>query len=685
MTYVRPSSDKPVKSGASHSSGERRGVLLWAGFWLALVLIGSKAVMLGDADSWKWILATIPAGAAVSLGGDADSWKWMMTLIRISYRDVLFAFALGGVGELCVLALAGKPRTAVLVRRSVLITATVCAFFSVVACGVFKALGRPLSFDLLRLIRGAAVKSSIADRLTWQIVLSMIAVPAGFFLLAQRNPRLRIFSQAVLPSMGLWILAGSLTKQADEGDLKSRRLALCPHVELVRSTVVGILGRSHPNLESDYPPEDMEECRSFAERTSLPRTAFQPPAGVGRPKNVIVIVLESVGTKYLSLYGSRYDTTPHLLKESRHALVFDNISAHAPYTFCSFMALNFSMYPGVPWAYAPGAFYPENQPGYLPPTFASVMKQRGSRTAYLHNGDLEWGGTNEILKGEGYDSVEDFRTLKAPPLTSWGAEDRYLFDRLIQFIDEKPGQPFLAYCWTDQTHHPYAQRPEVPRVDFFKGKPPKQLADELSNYLNVIRETDGHLGRLFDALRERGIADDTLVVITGDHGEAFRDPHYQQQHGYSVWQEEVNVPFMVWNPRLFPEGRHMPEVGGHVDLNPTVADILGVEPPDAWQGHSLFVPSRPNRTFFVASVDDYLLGIREDRWKYILEMTGGRESLFDLAADPEEKHNLLSTDPSRVKRMRQRLSAWIAFEDHYLSTPPPRRVPVALRQNTVEK
>lgn len=95
-------------------------------------------------------------------------------------RDVLFAFALGGVGELCVLALARKPRTAVLVRRSVLITATVCAFFSVVACGVFKALGRPLSFDLLRLIRGAAVKSSIADRLTWQIVLSMIAVPAGF-------------------------------------------------------------------------------------------------------------------------------------------------------------------------------------------------------------------------------------------------------------------------------------------------------------------------------------------------------------------------------------------------------------------------------------------------------------------------------------------------------------------------
>ena len=61
------------------------------------------------------------------------------------------------------------------------------------------------------------------------------------------------------------------------------------------------------------------------------------------PKNVIVVVLESVGTRYMSLYGSKYDTTPLLQKEAAHALVFDNFYAHVPYTFCSFMALNFSI------------------------------------------------------------------------------------------------------------------------------------------------------------------------------------------------------------------------------------------------------------------------------------------------------------------------------------------------------
>ena len=664
VTDSRLSSDDTMTPGAPHSSGERRGALLWAGFWLALVLVGAKAVMLGEPQAWDWPLE----------------------LMRVSFRDVIFALALCGGGELCALALARRPRAAALLRRGVLIMATVCAFFSVIACGVFRSLGRPLSFDLLRLIRGAAVRSSITDRLTWQVVLALVVVPVAFFVVARCRPRRRIFAPAILSCMAVWIIAGSLRKPDNESNRTALRLAFCPHVELVRSTVVGMLGRSRGELPQDFPAEDQDEFRPFGDRGASPRAGFKPPPGVARPRNVIVVVLESVGTKYLSLYGSRYATTPHLLAESRHAMLFDNVNAHAPYTFCTFMAVNFSIYPGVPWCYAPGIFYPDGDaPEHLPPTFAAVMKQRGWRTAYLHNGDMEWGGANEMIDNEGYEIVEDFRTLKAPALTSWGAEDRYLIDRLIRWIDEKPGQPFLAYCWTDQTHHPYAQSPGAPRTDFFQGKPPKALAEDLGNYLNVLHDTDAHLGRLFAALRERGLADDTLVVITGDHGEAFCDPHDQQQHGFSVWQEEVSVPFMVWNPRLFPGGGRSAAVGGHVDLNPTIADILGAEIPDAWQGHSLFAPDRPDRTFFVASVDDYIFGIREDRWKYVLEMTGGREWLFDLAADPLEQRNILATDPARVKRMRQRLSAWISFEDHFLSTVPPDRGPRVTQAKTALK
>ncbi len=622
--------------------------LVWVGFWLALVLVGAKAVSLG-------VLGT---------------WVWPLELARVSWRDVLFALALGAVGETGAWVFARRPRVAAAVRTGVLAGAAGCALYGVVAYGIFESLDRPLSFDLLRLMRGAAVKSSILDRLTWPIAAAMVAVPVAFFVVALRGSRRRVFSPAMVSCVGVWIVAGSLQGPAAGLGRKAQRLVLSPHVELLRSTLVGVAGRRRGELPRDFLPEDQDELQPFGQRGAGPRAGFAPGAKVERPRNVIVVILESVGTKYLSLYGSRYATTPHLAEESKHALLFDNVHAHAPYTFCTFMAVNFSIYPGLPWCYAPGVHAPDGGPRGLPPTFAAVLKKRGWRTAYLHNGDMDWGGEKVMLAGAGYDTVEDYHDFKAPELTSWGAEDRYLIDRLIQWIDEKPGQPFLAYCWTDQTHNPYMQRPGAERVDFFQGQPPPAHAEALGKYLNVLRETDAQLGRLFAALRARGLADDTLVVVTGDHGEAFTDPHDQQGHGFSVWQEEVNVPFMVWNPRLFPEGGRRSAVGGHVDLNPTVADVLGAEVPDAWQGHSLFVSGRPERTFFVASVDDYLLGIREDRWKYIYEATSGRESLFDLAADPDELRNVLAAEPERVRRLRQRLAAWVAFEDGFLGGPP---------------
>src|SRR5262249_29786259 len=161
----------------------------------------------------------------------------------------------------------------------------------------------------------------------------------------------------------------------------------------------------------------------------------------------------------------------------------------------------------------------------------------------------------------------------------WGAEDRFLVDRLIRFVDEQKGRPFVAVCWTDQTHDPYQPSPGAHFADYLGDEPTSPHAGDLVRYLNVLHETDRHLGRLFAALRERGLAADTLVVVTGDHGEAFGDPHEQRGHGFTLFQEDVHVPLILWNPRLFSPGRRVQGAGAHVDLNPTIADVLGVAPP----------------------------------------------------------------------------------------------------------
>jgi phosphoglycerol transferase MdoB-like AlkP superfamily enzyme len=271
-----------------------------------------------------------------------------------------------------------------------------------------------------------------------------------------------------------------------------------------------------------------------------------------------------------------------------------------------------------------------------------------------------------LEEGKGFEKTYGYTQLGGKRLSSWGTEDRCLIDRLIQWIEEKPGQPFLAVCWTDQTHDPYTLSPGVKPVDFFQGKPPTAHAADLSRYLTILHETDRHLGRLFAMLRARGLADDTLVVVTGDHGEAFSDPHDQRGHSLTVYQEEVSVPLMLWNPRLFREGRRVANVGGHVDMNPTITDVLGIKPPNEWQGHSLFDPSRPERTYFFASAGEHVFGMREGMWKYLFDATSGREMLFNLGRDVEEQRNIASSEQKRCEGFRKRVAGWVAFEEEFV-------------------
>jgi lipoteichoic acid synthase len=223
-------------------------------------------------------------------------------------------------------------------------------------------------------------------------------------------------------------------------------------------------------------------------------------------------------------------------------------------------------------------------------------------------------------------------------------------------------RPFFALGWTINSHHPYEPVPGQTIVDFFAGLPSLPPDDyDLGRYLNTIYETDAQLGRLFDGLRARGMAEDTLVIVTGDHGQGFGWPHGTWGHGFRVYDENVRVPLMVWNPRLFPTGRRSEQVTSHVDMNPTVAELMGLPTAPAWQGRNVFASNRPPRAYFYAANDLYLLGVRDANWKYIYDATRGREELYDLARDPDEQLSLAAANSERCRVLRQRLAAWKAF------------------------
>ena len=368
----------------------------------------------------------------------------------------------------------------------------------------------------------------------------------------------------------------------------------------------------------------------------------------------MLLVLESTGARYLSLYGSPYRTTPHLDAEAKNALVFDAFYANVGFTANALAAISLSVYPYMTWRE-----YTQEYPDFPGQTLAQVLAPRGYRSAVFTNGFLDYVNQGRFLKGRGYEQLVDWQAMDAgEPLNSWGGPEGPVLDRALAWIDAEKDQPFHLVFWSQQSHHPYDPAPDQPLVDFFAEKPRPDDDYDLGRYLNTVANVDREIGRFFAGLRERGLDQNTIVVVTGDHGEAFGDPHPTWGHGFKLYEEAVRVPLMIWSPSLFPGGRRLDTVGGQVDLNPTLAHLVGATPSDTWEGKSLFARNRSPRAYFYAANDDYLLGVREGSFKYVFNATRGKEELFDLAADPDEKTNVAAKHRDRCRVLRQRLAAW---------------------------
>jgi arylsulfatase A-like enzyme len=496
------------------------------------------------------------------------------------------------------------------------------------------------------------MRSSIGTFLTPGVLAAAILVPAAYVLLVRRarpvpgKRGLAVAASLLVPATG-WSAWGARTAEGRWSDRSDVLIAQSPHVAILASFATVALGEGEPMIADAFPDGHLDDFRpTRGGPTRAPRAA-----GV---RNVLVVVMESTGARYLGLYGSRYRTTPHLEAEAAHAVVYDRFYANVGFTANALAAMSLSVHPYMTWRE-----YTQEYPEYPGRTAADVLQGRGYRTAFLTSAFVDYANVDGFLQGRGYDVVEGWKELgRGDATNSWGGSDAVLVDRTLAWIDEDRARPFYATVWTQQTHHPYDPVPGQPETDFFAEGPPPPDDYDLGRYLNAIADVDRQLGRLFEGLRARGLDDETLVVVTGDHGEAFGDPHPTWGHGFRLYDEGVRVPLMIWSPTLFPHGRREATLGGHVDLNPTVLDVLGYEAPGAWEGRSLFAPDRPPRAYFYAANDHYLMGVREDDLKYVYNASSGRGQLFDLASDPDETRDVAAAHPEVCRRLRERLAAW---------------------------
>jgi len=199
--------------------------------------------------------------------------------------------------------------------------------------------------------------------------------------------------------------------------------------------------------------------------------------------------------------------------------------------------------------------------------------------------------------------------------------------------------------------------------------PPKLLQNMIAQYDGEIRFFDDWLGKLVRYLKSRDLFDNSLFILTSDHGEAFFE-HGQYKHGYTVYEEEIRVPLVMRLPGRIPAGVRNRALVGLADVMPTILDILGIPAPGGIQGRTLLPLIRgenPPGSFYgeVSGIfkGSYQFVISEGK-KYIGEFGIGlnfatlpfrKGRLFDLRKDPQEHQNLYRIGDPLTTRYRQHL------------------------------
>lgn len=365
--------------------------------------------------------------------------------------------------------------------------------------------------------------------------------------------------------------------------------------------------------------------------------------GRARGRNVVVIVLESTGAEYLAPYGGAEDPMPHLGELFGESIVFDRAYTTYPESIKSLIAVLCSRFPALDTS-------AEDHGRVTTPSLAKILGAQGYRTGLFHSGRFLYLGMDAVLADRGFDVLEDAGDIGGERESSFGVEEKASVARILEWVDGlERDEPFFVAYLPVAGHHPY-DTPE-------RGPFPDET--ERGRYLNALRYADASVHDLIEGLKSRGHHDDTLFVVFGDHGEAFDQHDGNFGHSLYIFEENVRVPLAIALPGLVASERRVASLASVVDLTPTILDLLGLPAPLDFDGHSL-LDGEPRVALFFADYSQAFLGMRDDRWKYILDLETGRGQLYDLEVDPREKSNVAEDHPGRAAAYREHVKGWAA-------------------------
>lgn len=362
----------------------------------------------------------------------------------------------------------------------------------------------------------------------------------------------------------------------------------------------------------------------FAAAVDPPPSSAQPS---GKQWNIVWLVLESTGRRYLQEAAPEQQPMPTLRALAKQG--WDLVRHRSPSnsSATSIFAQFSGLYPSpTTWMFAiqPDVAIPSLFQ-FLGPAYETFLYTPSKLSFFFPRAFLQAGGLHEMV---GFDQLPDVpRAVSTNPVR----DEAQVVTRFLQRLDRaKP--PFAAVYYSYAAHFEY--------LDHGPDARPFGTATARQRYLNDLRFLDSQIARIVEHLRAKGLLDSTILVLAGDHGEAFGQHPRNWTHSRASYEENLATPAVLWQPALFaPKAIDLDT--SHVDLLPTVLDALGIAYEDKLlQGESLFrTPLRRKAQFFWGNEGNVTL-LTANRVKVQWHATEQRCQAWDLAHDPMERRPL---------------------------------------------
>jgi arylsulfatase A-like enzyme len=525
------------------------------------------------------------------------------------------------------------------------------------------------------------------------------ALPLSLILLSRKIGELLSTNHADLARAGLIflvILAGAIWYRrrpfATGGNFKPL-LAAC--------TLIALIGTSALATVIAAPP--------------APRAPVMAQSAGNAGPNVILLVMDTVRADHLSLYGYSRPTAPNLQKLAAGATLYTHCFAVSDMTLATHATLFTGLYPKWHGAHYAPAVLPHGRP--LPDeiwTLVELLQKGGYAT--LGVAANHWYLTPEWGLSQGFDYYDSRFPVPAIEKREQFSQSfrralSYIWDtasldrdtRTAADLDRealrligsavKAKRPFFLFLNYMETHTPYLpgaafrdrygsrnrhftnfEMQDLTRaVRARRRLPTAHERDHLiSQYDAGLTQLDERIGQFIQQLKDRGIYDNSLIIVTSDHGEAFGE-RYRLEHSSSVYQDQIGVPLIVKYPHS-GEKRVIDTNVSQIDIFPTILSATSLPPVSGVQGTDLReIATAGNRTLFSTSFEPFFSTVAPTmkRTEYavisgshkLVVSTRGQTQLFDLAADPNEQSDISAAQPATVQELRKILA------DHIRSAP----------------